>query len=117
MLRDQIESAELTQVDYTGAGFFVDLSIPTSVAALEGNGVVCDVHVRRSSADSPLGLLLFVEAGYAKSLECFAYGDWPRDLSGYLCGFVRWERTGPTGARAIDSEERDIASMWSGFDE
>ncbi len=116
VLRNQLANASIAQLDYTGAGFFADLSVPECTPILTRSGVVGDIHIRAQGVDAPLGMLLFVKDGRAEMLECFAYADWPSDLRNFHCHFVRWERTDPRGWSAVDVVERDLASMWGGAD-
>ena len=66
------------------------------------------------SHEGPLGLLLFVEDGVARTVEAFAYGDWPQNLAKFTFQYVRWVPLQEgSGARAVNVTHRDRDSMWS----
>lgn len=112
-LRAQIAEPVIKAMDYTGAGFFASLELSSDAPELQRSGILGDVHATGPDGTDPLGLLLFVENGRAQALEVFAYGDWPDDISGYSCHYVRWRPTSDTSAAAEVAVERDFTSMWS----
>lgn len=114
-LRKQLAAAEFSELDYTGAGFFLTLRVPSNVAHLSQDGVIGDLHAEAPGFDAPLGVLLFVKEGIATMLEAFAYGDWPEDLAQFRMQYVRWEpHADGNGASAVNVSQRDPGSMWSG---
>lgn len=114
LLRRQLANASFVEMDYSGAGFFLTLDIRSEASKLERNGVIGDVHAEAPGYESPLGLLLFVEGGLARTLEVFAYADWPEDIRAFQCRYVCWKPSPDgNGATAINVAERDPNSMWS----
>jgi hypothetical protein len=114
LLRQQLSDAMFDEMDYTGAGFFLSVSVPPDAPRLGRSGVIGDVHAQAIGHQGPLGLMLFVKDGVATELEAFAYADWPDDLSRFSLQYVRWEpNAGGNGATAVNVGCRDPDSMWS----
>jgi hypothetical protein len=113
-LRQQLSRLVFAEMDYTGAGFFLTLVVPTDAPLLNRSGIIGDLHAEAPDHEGPLGLLLFVEGGAARTLEAFAYGDWPQDIARFKFQYVSWKpHADGKGASAVNVAHRELTSMWS----
>ena len=111
-LREQGRSVSFEEINYTGAGFFVRLTRAANLPALDRSGVIGDVEAALPDG-AALSVLLFVVHGFAEELEVGAYGDWPEDISGFRCHYIRWRQLDHETRIAEPTDVRDVASMWS----
>jgi len=93
VLRRQLEAVAIVGREFTGCGFFVDLSVPASLPRLgEGDlpagtrskGPLGGPYLDGPGLEAGGGSLLFLENGAPCLLELYAYGDtFPEDLQDY----------------------------------
>ena len=88
-LREQLLRASLKNRKYTGAGFFVKLSVPADTPRITEDigdiNAIPGPFIDSSSLESGADTALFIKDGIAKALEIFAYGDsFPEVLENYL---------------------------------
>jgi hypothetical protein len=78
-LRAQYAAATVTGVELTGAGFFVEFSVPSDAPRVEPPQLTGgSVRIRVEGLEHGAGCLLFVRDGTLKTLEGFTYGEeWP----------------------------------------
>jgi hypothetical protein len=84
ILRTQLDGAHVTSREFTGAGFFSDLAVPTSVEKVPyaGRFAFGDVQATIFGLEYGAGFVLFVDQGYLSFLEGYAYGEaWPETIS------------------------------------
>ncbi len=82
-LRDQIHSARVVRRTFTGCGFFVDIEVPETSAAVpdEPRFQLSGVCGNSPRLRHGIGFVLFVERGRLSMLEAFTYDEpWPSDL-------------------------------------
>ena len=78
-------ACRVTGREYTGVGFFTDLSVPSSVIpAAVGRLVMSNVRADLAGLDHGAGFLLWVEEGRLTKLEGFSYDEpWPEDVGDF----------------------------------
>lgn len=96
ILRTQLQSATINARRMTGAGFFIDFSIPLdtpvipSKAAFQINDVVGEVN----GVENAVGFVLYVEDGRLTTLEGFTYGEeWPASITEWTLNYRNKPRT------------------------
>jgi hypothetical protein len=76
-LRAQAGQMQLVALRYTGSGFFCDFTLPADAPLLEKlHFHIGDVYAKAPSLQTQAEFILFIEDGYIKCLEGFAYEDW-----------------------------------------
>jgi hypothetical protein len=90
VLRAQYAVATVTGVELTGAGFFVEFSIPSDAPRAEPPQLTGgSVRIQVEGLAHGAGCLLFVQGGVLKTLEGFTYGEeWPERPSVVSLGEV-----------------------------
>jgi hypothetical protein len=75
-LREQYQHASVTGIVLTGAGFFVDFSVPAQLPPIApANLVGGDARLELSDVPNGAGCVLFVSDGYLSLFEGFTYTD------------------------------------------
>lgn len=78
--------------DFTGVGFFINLSIPSHVAAVEEPTVYGYGDVRFTLNDGiGGGAVLFIEHGIMTCLEGYSYDEWPDVITSFELESFRGE--------------------------
>jgi hypothetical protein len=88
-LRAQIAAAQLNVLEYSGAGFFLELGVPAETPRLSTNGIVADTNAWPNGAafddfSQAIGLCLVAKDGVLSHFEAHSFVDWPEDVSGYV---------------------------------
>jgi hypothetical protein len=83
-LRRQLALAEPLKRTFTGAGFYLDLSLPKDVPLVntpKRRLIVDGVNADLTGVTDGVGFVLFVDLGKVSMLEGFTYdGAWPKDV-------------------------------------
>jgi hypothetical protein len=108
VLRQQLVVAEVEAREFSGAGFFTKLRVPSSASRLEGGPrmVIGDVYAEVSGLAHPVGFLLFVSHGALDMLECFLHDEpWPAQPPTLVRAYYvhRGE-----GAQVVETPDRDL---------
>ena len=109
VLRKQLSAASVVDREYTGAGFFTHLAVPTNVPRLRNRGrvVVGDVYAKIAGLAHEAGFLLFVNDGAIDCLECFIVDEsWPKNAVMERAYYVR--PSTPGSSNLIESNERNL---------
>jgi hypothetical protein len=81
VLRAQLETAELSRLEWTGVGFFTHFSVSSTTERLtyRKRFVLSEVLGSTAEDSAAAGFLLFVEDGELRMLEGYTYGNdpWP----------------------------------------
>lgn len=79
----QIKASTVTKREYSGAGFFFELSVSKDADPVDKQIKTLDgPQIKSSRLEFGGGSILFLEDGYIKILELFSYGDsFPEDMS------------------------------------
>ena len=80
VLRNQFESANVSIVENTGVGLFVEFAISNNVGKIEiedvkEDFVFGDVYGTIDRIFGAIGFIVFVENGYLKTLEIYSIGS------------------------------------------
>ena len=88
-LREQLSQVSLKSRKYTGAGFFVGLTVPEDAPRITEEradiNAVPGPYIESASLEAGADTALFINDGVAETLEIFAYGDsFPEVLDEYV---------------------------------
>lgn len=75
-LKDQIEACHVVKKEYTGAGFYFELDVDKKIPAVDAKiKAINGPEIKSPQLESGAGSILFLEDGYLKTLEIFAYDN------------------------------------------
>jgi hypothetical protein len=109
VLRAQLNGASLARREFSGAGFFTHLSVPTELPRLKGRArlVLGDLYAEVTGLKHDAGFLLFVKDGAIDVLECFIVDDrWPDNATLQRPYYVR--PAAPGSSSLVETKERDV---------
>ena len=109
VLRAQLNAATVASREFTGVGFFTELSVPAELPRVKRRTrlVLSDVYAEVSGLEHEAGFVLFVDNGAIVCLECFIVDDhWPDDATMRRPYYVRPSE--PGSSSVIETKERDI---------
>jgi hypothetical protein len=110
-LRLQLESAEVSDRKFTGAGFFMEFHVPVAVPLLPGKQSFVMGDVIGQVSGQGCGFLLFVKNRALDFLESHVWGigDWPESIQ---IESLRYTRHSPPGdPNFIETENRDVQAL------
>jgi hypothetical protein len=111
VLRFQLDSANVSDRKFTGAGFFTEFQVPKETSQLSGkqNFVIGDVSGQVSGHHC--GFLLFVKDGALDFLEGHLWGDgdWPDPMQIESLHYIRHSPAG--SPQMVESEDRDTEAL------
>ena len=109
VFRAQLTSATVAGREFTGVGFFTQLSVPAELPRVRGcvRLVLSDLYAEVAGLEHDAGFVLFVRDGAIDVLECFIVDDrWPDDATMRRPYYVR--PATPGSSSIVETEERDI---------
>src|SRR5438067_1914826 len=100
LLREQWRHALFPSRELSGAGFFLNVSIPSSVPRVEPpNLELGDVNVEATGLPHGGGSVLFIRDGAISMLEAYSHvGDWPNEITDFTLQY-------------FDGHERNISAF------
>ena len=109
ILRNQFKLASLLEREYTGVGFFTDISLPENVQKLkpEISFQLSDVGAEVDGLKYGLGFVLFITNGAIELFEVFTYDEkYPESVGKFTLHYLK-----DTGKGLISVSERDFESL------
>jgi hypothetical protein len=110
-LRLPLESAEVSDRKFTGAGFFTEFHVPLGIPLLPGKQSFVIGDVSGQVSGQGCGFLLFVKNNALDFLEgqVWGIGDWPESSQIESLRYTR--HSPPGGPNLIETEDRDVQAV------
>ena len=107
-LRAQYQSAEVTSVEFSGVGAFVNFQLPeTAHLVSPPNFVLQDIDLELEGLEHSITVLLFVRGGKLTMLEFAAYEPWPEQLRVRKLGYLASRPVGSNIVKFLPVADRD----------
>ena len=110
-LREQVRHSGVRDREFTGAGFFVHLEVPTGTSRLsrESAFTISDVAGQVSGVD--VGFILFVRHGAVDCLECHTWADGEILQAWQLEGLHSVRNDPPGSGTLVRADVRDESAL------
>jgi hypothetical protein len=96
ILREQLSQATLSARDYTGVGYYTNITVSAQACRLPSSRLVIhDVHAEVTGLEHGAGFAVFLEEGALSLLEGFCYEDaWPTDATVHRLFYMHHDEQG-----------------------
>jgi hypothetical protein len=109
VFRAQLDAATVDSREFTGVGFFTQLTVPAELPRVKNRTrlVISDLYAEVSGLEHAASFLLFIDDGAIDVLECAIVDDsWPDNAILRRPYYVR--PASPGSSSIIETKERDI---------